>query len=343
MSRRRLPVQALAAATLVLAGGGAACSSGGSAGRAAAPVSSTTTSSAAPTATTAAAVSARPSAGCGRRPDVARLSAGRPGDVEQTFTSGGLERLYRLAIPTSYDPDVAAPLVVNLHGSGSNALEASAYGDVPRAAATRGMITVAPQAIGGRWELGGSGSDDDFLMALVDSIEARYCIDQARVHLVGMSLGAWKAAVTACAHPGRFASISLVTVEVFPGTCEPMPVLAFHGTADPVVAYGAGGGTVDQGDTPNAGVPGSLGNIARWARNGGCAPRPVITEIGDDVVRRRFRRCDAGVGVEHYTVIGGGHTWPGSDIDITDPALTSHTIDATALTLDWFQAHPARP
>ena len=108
-----------------------------------------------------------------------------------------------------------------------------------------------------------------------------------------------------------------------------------------MVAYGPGGGTVDQAATPNAGVPGSLGNIAKWAANGGCGATPVVTEVGDDVVRRRFTGCDAGVGVEHYTVIGGGHTWPGADIDIADAALTTDTIDATALTLDWFEAHPA--
>ncbi|MBX3285762.1 MAG: hypothetical protein KF703_10505 [Actinobacteria bacterium] len=282
------------------------------------------------------------SGGCGTEPDVARLSDETPGDVAATFASGGVARAYRLSVPPSYDPDEPAPLIVNLHGSGSNALQASVYGDVPRAAAERGVIVVTPEAVDGRWELGGTGPDADFLVALLDDVEGRYCVDLDRVHLMGMSLGAWKAAATACSFPDRFASVALVTVEVFPGSCDPMPVIAFHGTADATVAYGEGGGTVDDADTVNAGLPGALANIAAWAESGGCDPEPIDTEVGDDVKLRRFEGCDDGIGVELYTIVGGGHTWPGSDIALGDPKLTTDTIDATQLSLDWFEAHPAR-
>lgn len=291
------------------------------------------------TTTTAAAAEIAASAGCGLEPDVARIGPEGPGDVARTFPSGGVDRTYRLAVPTDYDPDQPAPLVVNLHGSGSNALQASVYGDVPRAGTDRGMVVVAPEAIDGRWELGGEGADGTFLIDVVDDLTARYCIDLDRIHLIGMSLGAWKAAATACAFAGRFASVALVTVEVFPGTCDPLPVIAFHGTADPVVAYGEGG-TVDDADTPNAGLPGTLDNIAAWADNGGCDPEPERSELGDDVTLRRYTGCDEGVGVELYTIDGGGHTWPGSEVIIGPASMTTDTIDATALALDWFEAHP---
>src|SRR5690606_13048781 len=133
------------------------------------------------------------SPGCGTAPDVEPIGADRPGDVEETFESGGVERTYRLGVPEGYDHDEPVPLVVNLHCSGSSALEASTYGDEPRAAAERSMVVVAPEAIDGRWELGGDGADGTFLDELVTDIEGRYCIDEDRVHLIGMSLGAWKA------------------------------------------------------------------------------------------------------------------------------------------------------
>jgi polyhydroxybutyrate depolymerase len=296
------------------------------------------------TSTTAAATSTTlpASAGCAKAPDVATLSTETPGDVAATFVAGDVVRAYRLAVPPSYDPDQPSPLIMNLHGSGSNSLQASVYGDVPRSAAERGMLVVTPEALEGRWELGGTGADADFLIALLDDVAERYCVDPDRVHLMGMSLGAWKAAATACSFPGRFASLALVTVEVFPGSCEPMPVIAFHGTADPTVAYGPGGGTVDDADTRNAGLPGALTNIAAWAESGGCDPEPADTTVGDDVRVRRFGGCDDGVGVELFTVVGGGHRWPGADVDLGDPSLTTETIDATELSLDWFDAHPAR-
>lgn len=292
----------------------------------------TTTTGPAPTGTS----------GCGKQPDVARLGGDGPGDVAATFTSGGAERVYRLSIPPGYDPDDPAPLLFNLHGSGSNAIQASVYGDVPRRAAADGMIVVTPEAIGGRWELGGTGTDGDFLIGLLDDVEARYCIDPDRTHIMGMSLGAWKAAATACSFPGRFASAALVTVEVFPGECEPLPVIAFHGTGDHVVPYGEG---ADPGITvtgSNADLPGAVANIEAWAANGGCAPEPQRSDIGDDVVLRRFEDCDPGIGVELYTVEGGDHTWPGADIEIAPPDGTTQTIDATDLALAWFAEHPAR-
>lgn len=325
-----------AAGALVLA----ACSSAASDG--AGPATATTSTTKAAATATSTTVAPEPSRGCGRDAPVPEVGADRPGDVAQTMTADGVERTYRLAVPRGYDPSRPVPLIVNLHGAGSTALHASAYSQLPQEASMRGMAVVAPDAIGGKWQLAPTGTDARFLHDLVDRIEGQLCVDQQRIHLIGMSLGAWKAAATACAEGARYASVALVTVEVFPGTCPPMPMVAFHGTADPVVAYGAGGGTVDDANTPNAGVTGALSNVAAWAANGGCDPTPKQTRIGDDVVLRRYRGCDPGVDVALYTIEGGGHTWPGADIDIAAPELTTHTIDATQIALDWFEAHPKR-
>lgn len=315
----------------------AACS--GSTSDAGAPA---TTSGEVPATTTTAAAVPAGTPGCGTEPDVAPMGDDLPGDVAATFDRGGTERVYRLSVPPDYDPDVAAPLLFNLHGSGSNAIQASVYGRVPQAAAEEGMIVVTPEAIGGRWELGGTGADGDFLMALLDDIEARYCIDQDRTHIMGMSLGAWKAAATACAFPGRFASAVLVTVEVFPGTCEPLSVLAFHGTADTTVPYGEGADPGAVVTNSNKDLPGAVHNIEAWAASGGCNPDPASSAIGADVELLRFSGCEPGIGVELYTIVGGGHTWPGAEIDLGPPELTTQTIDATGLAMEWFADHPAR-
>lgn len=277
-------------------------------------------------------VEAEPSAGCGTPPDVEPAADERPGDVPLTFTSGDVERVYRLAVPDDYDPDTPVPLVLNLHGSGSDAVQQSAYTALPAAGTDRGMIVAAPEGLDGLWELAGEGADDDFLVALTDDLESRYCIDRNRVHLAGMSLGAWKSGITGCANPNRFASVALVTVEVFPGTCDPLAVLAFHGTDDSTVPYD---GSPDGGP----GLPGTPENMASWAENGGCDAEPELSTLGDDVTEHRYLGCDEGVDVVLYEIEGGGHTWPGSDIKI---GPTTETIDATELALDWFEAHPLR-
>jgi len=325
--------------TLIAAGLVVAVTSCSGSSDAGAPV---TTTSAKPSATPSTTAPATGSAGCGTEPDVATLADEPPGDVPATFDLEGTERVYRLSVPEGYDPEVPAPLLFNLHGSGSNALQASVYGGVPQRAAEEGMIVVTPEALDGKWQLGGTGSDGDFLIGLLDDIEGRYCVDQDRTHIMGMSLGAWKAAATACSFPGRFASAVLVTVEVFPGACEPLPVMAFHGTADTTVPYGPG---ADPGVTvvgANKDLPGAESNIADWAQNGGCEPEPVETKPAEDIWLRRFEGCEPGIDVELYTVMGGGHTWPGAAIEIAGPGLTTQSIDATDLAMEWFADHPRR-
>ena len=225
---RRL--RATVSVVLLLVGVASACSGGGSeegSARGGNPTDSAATpsSSATPTGT--------PSTGCGTLPATESVEA-PPGDAVVTLG----DRSYRLGIPADYDRDRPVPLVMNLHGSGSNALEQTTYSEMAARAGERGWITVTPDAIGGKWELAPTGADDEFLTAVFDQVTAGYCVDLDRVHLTGMSLGAWKAAATACAHADRFASIALVTVEVHPSDCPPMSVVAFHGTADTVVPYG---------------------------------------------------------------------------------------------------------
>lgn len=328
----------VAAAVLALLAG-AACSRGEATTTTEPPPRDVTTTAVPTTAVAGTDAEPRGSVGCGTDPDVEPVGEDPPGDVALTFASGGSERIYRLGVPRTYAPDRPAPLILNLHGSGSNAVEQAIYSDLPRRGAERGFLTVTPEAIGGKWELPAQGPDDEFLMSLLDDVERRYCIDLDRVHAVGMSLGAWKSAVTACAHPDRFASVALVTVEVHPPGCGPVAVVAFHGTADETVPYGEGSdpGIVVEG--ANAGLPGSRDNIASWAAAAGCSAEPDVRRIGPDVELRAYPGCDQGIDVELYTVEGGGHSWPGAVVTI---APTTQTIDATELSLDWFEAHPRR-
>ena len=279
------------------------------------------------------------SAGCGQPPAVRGLATKGPGDVPLTFVSDGIVRSYRLGVPESYNKRRPVPLILDLHGANSTALQQSAYSAMPRAAAARGIVTVTPDALDGNWQLSPTGTDDVFLVALVHHIEENYCINLRRVHVAGFSLGAWKATTTACGHPNLFASVGLVSEEVHPTTCAPMPVIAFHGTADHVVPYGAGG---DQGVTvsgPNAGLTGARDNIASWAKGGRCSADKKVHDIGPDVIMWDYGGCEPGVNVELFTVLHADHRWPGSPIVIPP---TTNSISATKLMLNFFAAHPLR-
>ncbi len=326
---RFLP-RALTAAVVLLV---AACSSSA---KHAAPVSSSVPATS--TTTTTAQSVVRASDGCGKTPRVT-ATHGATGDVALQYDSDGTRRSYRFGVPASYRATTPAPLILNLHGSGSNAIQQSVYSRLPVEGETRGYLVVTPDAVNANWELSGSGRDDRFLTGLLDGIEHNYCVDLDRVYTAGISLGAWKAAITACTHPDRFAAIALVAVEVAPPNCA-MPVVAFHGTADHIVPYGEGAdpGVVVTG--PNAALPGARANMQHWAENGGCSPHKRVEKIGADVEHWIYPGCRTGIGVEFYSIIHGDHTWPGSPINVI--GRTTHTIDATKIALDWFAAHPMR-
>jgi len=264
--------------------------------------------------------------------------------VPQSLSVAGVTRTYRLAVPSAYRPAVPTPLILLFHGSGSNAIQQSAYSQLPSRGAAAGYLVATPDAIGGRWDLatpGTSTADQQFVTALVADLGSRYCIARDRVDAAGISLGSQFAALMACNPANHLAAIGLVAAEYLIRPCRgPVPVLAFHGTADPIVPYTQGGlGR----SVPGVPVVGAEENLAAWARLDRCASTSRVDDPVPSVVRRQWAPCRHGTTVTLYSVIGGGHTWPGSPVVLpaTTFGATSRTLDATGLMLRFFATAPA--
>jgi polyhydroxybutyrate depolymerase len=283
------------------------------------------------------------SVGCGKRPDpTARATATNTGDVVQSLPVGGLTRSYRLAVPTRYRPSTATPLILLFHGSGSNALQTSIYTQMPERAARHGYLVATPDGVAGRWKISAPGAATDdlaFVSALIADLSSRYCVDRARVYAAGISLGSEFSAIVGCTPRDHIAAIGLVAAEFLLRPCiGPIPVVAFHGTADPIVAYRSGATGVA---LPGIPVIGAEQNLARWARLDRCSPGPHIRQVASMVVRRTWSHCGRGSAVLLYSVLGGGHTWPGSPITLSVGTFgaTTRQVDATGLMLTFFGQH----
>ena len=252
------------------------------------------------------------------------------------ITHDGLQREYILYVPASYTPGTPAPLVFNFHGYTSGALEQMFYGDFRPIADTAGFLLVHPQGtvdlLGNpHWNVGwGSSTVNDvgFTSALIDSLSAQYSIDQERVYSTGMSNGGFFSYKLACELSDRIAAIASVTGSMNTNqstTCyaqHPMPVMEIHGTADPTVPYD---GTAFFSSTPSV--------VGYWAQfNETDMPATVIQiddsdpDDGSTVEHQLFENGNNGAEVEHYKVINGGHTWPGTAFT---SAGTNHDIDAS--------------
>jgi polyhydroxybutyrate depolymerase len=255
--------------------------------------------------------------------------------INETMIHDGLTRSYTIYVPASYSPGTPAPMVLNFHGYTSNAFEQMFYGDFRAIADTAGFLLVIPDgtldATGTTyWNSGWGGTVDDigFTSALIDQIAASYSVNLNRVYSTGMSNGGFMSYTLACSLSNRIAAIASVTGSMNVGqdlTCNaqhPTPVMEIHGTADATVPY-EGGGFMEA--IPNV--------LNYWVNFNNCNATPIITDVpntilsdGCTAMHYFYAGGSSGVDVEHYKVIDGGHTWPGSMFNI---GVTNNDFNAS--------------
>jgi polyhydroxybutyrate depolymerase len=265
------------------------------------------------------------------RPSCAAPRPHAAGDADQTLPSGGIDRTYILHVPPSYDGTRQTPLVLNLHGFGSNARQQAIYSGFPPKADREGFIVVTPDGTGEprHWNYSGLGGADDIAFArdLLDRLEADLCIDEKRVFVSGMSNGAAMSSFIACALPDRITAIAPVGATAYPPACaavRAIPVISFRGTEDPCVPFD--GGTSKCG----MGLPVKPAEdvIRSWATHDRCNLDAARQQFSTHVRTIAYSECADDTAVVLFVVEGGGHTWPGS-IDVPRLGPTSHEVNAT--------------
>jgi polyhydroxybutyrate depolymerase len=268
-------------------------------------------------------------------------SAHDVGESRETLTADGAERQYLLNVPASYEGSEKAAVVIALHGLGSSAADLARMTDLAGSAGERGMISVFPEGTGDSpgWnheEFAVGPDDSAFLDAIVGTLAGTLCIDEARIYVTGYSNGGGMALRFACDGMTDVAAVAAVAA-TFPNCRGDTPLIAFHGNADLVVPYEGG---VPPGAT--VALPPVHRAASEWARGLGCDGLPLISRASADVELSTYANCPAGDNEALlYTVLGGGHTWPGAAIDL-DTAIagaTTHSVSANDLMLDFFDAH----
>ena len=64
-----------------------------------------------------------------------------------SISTDGVNRTYRLHLPSSYDPNTPAPLVLSFHGHGKNMVEQETLSQFSNDAINPSMIAVYPQGL----------------------------------------------------------------------------------------------------------------------------------------------------------------------------------------------------
>jgi polyhydroxybutyrate depolymerase len=279
-----------------------------------------------------------------------------PGSFTVQITSGGVRRTVLLHVPSGYTDTKPVALVLNLHGSGSTAMAQAGLSGMNAASDADGFIVAYPQGAitsgsGFDWNVPGqplfggaaapTGAADDvtFLSTTISTLESGLCVDSKRVYATGFSGGSRMASQLACDLSGVIAAIAPVSGLRLPAPCaatRPVPVLTFHGTADPVDPYDGNGQAYWTYSVPVA--------AQRWAAQDGCDATPQDTEPATGVELTAYGGCATGAAVDLYTIVGEGHEWPGGPTlparDTVVLGAQSNAINADATMWAFFQAHP---
>lgn len=266
------------------------------------------------------------------------------GTSVRSLTVGGISRTYTVVVPYGLDTTKPAPLVVTMHGRGSNASQQLVLTGLEADSTANGYVVVAPEAIGGQWRLPLDGEvagnmEVAYIDAVLADVDAGLCLDPSRRYASGMSMGSAMTFVLACAPQRRFAAFGGVSLTFYRPTCDaspPAPIIYFHGTADTVVPY-AGGGTQVVELQPVDEV------MVDWAAHNSCQVGPNATTTAD-VTEQTWSSCALSADVEFYRVDGGGHTWPGANPLIASAlqsslGVTTTTVAATPLMWQFFSQY----
>ena len=243
--------------------------------------------------------------------------------VIDSIMSGGIYRNYRLYIPAIYTGTTARPLIINMHGYGSNALQQQPYSNFMPISDTANFLMVYPNGTfsAGKqfWNSGlyPTGVDDiGFISHLIDSLKAKYNINLNRVYATGMSNGGFMSHTLACELSNRITAIASVTGSIFTtqygSYCHPnrpIPVMQVHGTADPTVPYA---GNASQNMEPIDTV------VKYWVTKNNCNPVASFSNVpntntadGCTAEHYTYTGGTSGSSVELFKIIGGTHSWPG--------------------------------
>jgi polyhydroxybutyrate depolymerase len=239
--------------------------------------------------------------------------------VIDRIMSNNIMRKYRLYVPAIYTGSQSVPLILNLHGYTSNALQQQLYSNFMPIADTANFLMVYPEGkapLGNQyWNAGFGGTENDvlFMSDLIDSLKLTYNIDLNSVYSCGMSNGGIMSYYLACNLPNRIAAIASVTGSMLNSwfTCapsRPFPIMEIHGTADGTVNY--------LGDATFAPIDSV---VKKWSNHNNCNPAPTTFSVpnisltdNSTALHYVYSGGTSGSSVELYKVIGGGHSWPGA-------------------------------
>ena len=279
-----------------------------------------------------------------------------PGDHVRSLKIGDASRSYLVHVPPKYDAKKPTPVVLVLHGAGTNGAITVSFCGTNKKSDEAGFLAVYPNGTGLAglmltWNAGGfrgrEGTADDvaYIAKVLDDLATVANVDSKRVYVTGMSNGGMMCYRLAAELSDRIAAIAPVA-----GTMaidkynpkRPVPVMHFHGTADKLVPFAGPGNR-----TPKyMGFKSVEETIKICVKANGCPEEPKTEKLpvkvsdGTSVTKKTYGPGKDGAEVVLFVIDGGGHTWPGQQPPVDFIGKSTKNISANDLIWEFFEKHP---
>lgn len=260
-----------------------------------------------------------------------------PGVHPGSMMYGGIERTYRVYVPSSLNSSDHPPLLIGLHGGFGTGQQFENNSEFDAEAEKGRFIAVYPDGTGlARTWNGGACcgyaareniDDVGFISALIDQVASEFIIDTTRVYAVGHSNGGIMSLRLACELSDRIAAVGAVAGSLEVSDCappRPVSVLVIHGDADE-------NHPIEGGEGPDsvAGVPfNSVADTMETMRDAmGCSGE--TGEVKDGAITTTdWTGCPSGTQVRLQVIEGGSHAWPGARFSLVG-GEPSQAMEAT--------------
>lgn len=188
-------------------------------------------------------------AGCGK--STWPVTNDQTGGTAYTLDVSGTTREFYVSVPATYDPNQPTRIVFGWHWRGGNARNviSGTFGGAYYGLKSRipNAIYVAAEGLVDNGTTGWAntgGRDIAFVRAMLDYLDANYCVDKGRIFSVGFSYGGMMSDNIACQLGDTFRAVAPIAGALFGGTrgCVNERVAAHvtHGSADDTVDIASG-------------------------------------------------------------------------------------------------------
>jgi polyhydroxybutyrate depolymerase len=271
----------------------------------------------------------------------------KTGNQSGSVRVNGKKRTFRIYIPKDCSASQHPPLVIVLHGAIGSGRTAAWDSRMSAQSGKDHFVVAYPNGILRTWNAGGCCGparrwhvdDVGFIHTLIQKCKSDLQIDGDRVFVTGISNGGMMAYRLGGELADEIAAVAPIDGCMYPFETQsdaPVSVVSVHGTADRIIRYNGGTGSMFGYKVTSKSVADTM---QYWVKRDRCTTVPTHNVTGH-IAKDLYSGGKDGTEVCLYTINEGGHVWPGGRRCTMFGDRPTKEFSATQAICDFFLSHP---